>query len=91
MKTGSKQVDHVLNSIPHGGKPKIEPISHAVNLAEVEDLGDQCYDERQPVAPDDRTIYDGPGYSNVPGVSTNPPCRPGGGRTVLRSGTQGKR
>jgi hypothetical protein len=91
MKTGSRQVDHVLNEVPHGGKPKIEPIPYAVNLDQVEDLGDQCFGEKQPTGPFDRSIYDGPGYKNTPGASVNPPCRPGGGRTVLRSGSQGKR
>jgi hypothetical protein len=90
MKTGSRQVDHVLNEVPHGGKPKIEPIPYAVDLEKVEDLGSQDYYGRQPTGPN-ANLHSGPGYKNTPGVSVNPTCGPGGGRTVLRNGSQGRR
>jgi len=90
MKTGNRQIDHNLND-SNGGRPKREPSPHAVDLCRVEDLGAQDYYEKQPTGPFDRSIYDGPGYKNTPGVSVDPPCRPGGGRSVMRSGSQGRR
>jgi hypothetical protein len=60
---------------------KTEPVSYAVTPGRTSTIGQSVFFEKGP-------LQTRGGYSNPVGPSDGMDCRPGGGRTVLRAGSQ---
>jgi hypothetical protein len=60
---------------------KVEPTSYAVTPGRASNIGMSVHFAKGP-------LQEGHGYSNPVGPSDGMDCRPGGGRTVMRAGSQ---
>jgi hypothetical protein len=66
----------------HKPQPKVEPRAKAVSPAGVSHLGTSQFLGREP-------LYEGRGYNAPVGPTNTLVSGPGGGRTVMKSGSQG--